>query len=65
MIAHEMYARKIELTVALRAPRDVEHPRMLRVLEILHLLQFRPRLCAVRRDELLILRERVVVSLTK
>lgn len=44
MIAHEMYARKIELTVTLRAPRDVEYSRMLRVLEILDLLQFRPRL---------------------
>jgi len=39
-----MYARKIKLTIALRAPRDVEHPRMFRILETLDLLQFRPRL---------------------
>lgn len=44
MIAHKVYARKIELTVTLRAPRDGEYSRMFRVLEVLDLLQFRPSL---------------------
>lgn len=44
MIAHKVYARKIELTITLRAPRDVEYSRMLCVLEILDLLQLRLRL---------------------
>lgn len=39
MSAHEMHARKIELTIALRATRDVKYSRMLRVLEVLNLLQ--------------------------
>lgn len=44
MIAHKVYARKIELTITLRAPRDVKYSRMFRVLEILDLLQFRTSL---------------------
>lgn len=44
MITHEMDARKIELAIALRAPRDVKDPRMFRVLEVLDLLQSRLRL---------------------
>ena len=41
MVTHKVYTGKVELAVALCAPRHVGHSRVLRVLEIFDLFQLR------------------------
>ena len=55
MMAHKMNARQIELPTAARALRDMEHAWVVRVGQLLDLLELRLRLESVRADQLLVL----------